>query len=117
MSKQPRKQRKAVYNAPLHARRKYVNVNLSHDLREDFGKRSLAVKVGDTVKVVRGEFKDTEGKVEKVDIKKFQVTIEGVNVNKTDGTNVVFPIHPSNLVIIDADMKDDRRNKILERGE
>ncbi|MDR0913482.1 MAG: 50S ribosomal protein L24 [Methanobrevibacter sp.] len=117
MSKQPRKQRKAVYNAPLHARRKYMGVNLSHDLREEFGRRSLPVKVGDTVKVVRGEFKDTEGKVEKVDVKKLQVIIQGVTVTKTDTTKVFFPIHPSNLVLVDADMKDDRRNKILDRGE
>ena len=34
MSIQPRKQRKARYTAPAHARGKYLSVSLSKDLRE-----------------------------------------------------------------------------------
>lgn len=115
MSKQPRKQRKALYNAPLHIRRKRVSVNLSKDLQEDYNRRSLPVKSGDKVQVVRGDFRNTEGKVEKVDYKDYKVFIEGVSTTKTDGTNVFLPVHPSNLVIIDAIMKDDFRNKIIDR--
>jgi hypothetical protein len=33
MSKQPRKQRKALYNAPAHARGKHLSVFLSKDSR------------------------------------------------------------------------------------
>ncbi|MBO7732004.1 MAG: 50S ribosomal protein L24, partial [Methanobrevibacter sp.] len=33
MSIQPRKQRKALYTAPLHIRRKIMSANLSKDLR------------------------------------------------------------------------------------
>ncbi|MDR2623074.1 MAG: 50S ribosomal protein L24 [Methanobrevibacter sp.] len=115
MSKQPRKQRKALYNAPLHTRRKRMAVNLSKDLQEDYGRRSLSIKSGDKVKVVRGDFRDYEGKVEKVDYKNYRVLVAGVTKNKTDGTSVFLPTHPSNLVIVDADMKDDFRNKIIDR--
>jgi ribosomal protein uL24 len=38
MSKQPRKQRKALYNAPAHARGKHMSATLSKDLRADIGK-------------------------------------------------------------------------------
>ena len=111
MSIQPRKQRKALYTAPLHIRRKIMSANLSKDLRADIGKRSLPIRVGDKVQVVRGDFKGHEGKVESIDAKRYKVTVEGVTLSKPDGNAVLLPIHPSNLMIIEADLKDDRRIK------
>lgn len=115
MSKQPRKQRKALYNAPMHVRRNIMSVTLSKDLKEDFGKRSLAIRTGDTVQIMRGEFKGHEGKIESIDSRNYKVTVEGATLNKPDGNSVFFPIHPSNLMIVDADMKDERRSRIIER--
>ena len=46
MSKQPRKQRKALYNAPAHARGKHMSATLSKDLRADIGKRSFLLGKG-----------------------------------------------------------------------
>ncbi|KZX10733.1 50S ribosomal protein L24 [Methanobrevibacter filiformis] len=117
MSKQPRKQRKFLYTAPKHTRRKMMGVSLSEKLREDYGRRSLPIKIGDTVEIVRGDFKDTKGKVESIDSKNYKVYIEGVTINKVDSTPVFVPIHPSNLVLIEADMKDDMRYKLIERKE
>ena len=114
MSKQPRKQRKALYTAPLHIRRKIMSANLSKDLRADIGKRSLPIRVGDKVQVVRGDFKGHEGKVESVDAKRYKVTVEGVTLSKPDGNAVFLPIHPSNLMIIEADLKDERRLNMEE---
>ena len=111
MSKQPRKQRKALYNAPAHARGKHLSAALSKDLRADLGKRSLPVRSGDKVRVVRGDFKGHEGEVLTVDYTSYKVTIEEVTLAKPDGTNAFLPVDPSNLVIIDADLKDDRRIK------
>lgn len=117
MSKQPRKQRKALYNAPLHLRHKSMSVSLSKDLREDLNKRSLPIRTGDTVKITRGEFKDHEGKVESIDSRKYKVIIEGVTLSKPDGNSVFLPIHPSNLMIVDADLKDERRNMTIPKEE
>lgn len=117
MSKQPRKQRKYIYNAPLHARRKMMSVTLSRDLREEYGRRSIPVRSGDTVQVMRGDFKNHEGKVDKVNVKDYKVFIEGATITKPDGNSVFFPIHPSNLVIVSLNLDDDRRIEILERGE
>ncbi|MBQ2962552.1 50S ribosomal protein L24 [Methanobrevibacter sp.] len=114
MSIQPRKQRKALYTAPLHIRRKIMSANLSKDLRADIGKRSLPIRVGDKVQVVRGDFKGHEGKVESVDAKRYKVTVEGVTLSKPDGNAVLLPIHPSNLMIIEADLKDERRLNMEE---
>ena len=114
MSIQPRKQRKALYTAPLHIRRKIMSANLSKDLRADIGKRSLPIRVGDKVQVVRGDFKGHEGKVESIDAKRYKVTVEGVTLSKPDGNAVLLPIHPSNLMIIEADLKDERRLNMEE---
>ena len=109
MSKQPRKQRKALYNAPAHARGKYLSASLSKDLREKLGKRSLPIRSGD--RVLRGDFKGHEGEVLSVDYGSYKVTIEEVTLSKPDGTSTFLPVDPSNLVIIDADLKDDKRIK------
>ena len=111
MSIQPRKQRKARYNAPAHTRGKFLSVSLSKDLREKIGKRSLPVRTGDKVRVVRGDFKGHEGEVLTVDYSSYKVTIEEVTLAKPDGTTTFLPVDPSNLVIIDADLKDDKRIK------
>ena len=111
MSKQPRKQRKALYNAPVHARGKHLSASLSKDLREKLGTRSLPLRTGDKVTVLRGDFKGHEGEVLSVDYGSYKVTIEDVTLSKPDGTATFLPVDPSNLVIIDADLKDDRRIK------
>ena len=115
MSKQPRKQRKALYNAPAHTRGKHLSATLSSNLREKLGKRSLPLKSGDRVRVLRGDFKGHEGEVLDVDYGSYKVTIEEVTLSKPDGTAVFLPVDPSNLIIIDSDTKDDRR--IKNRGD
>ena len=117
MSKQAKKQRKALYNAPMHVRRNIMSATLTKDLKEDFGKRSLAIRTGDTVQVMRGEFKGHKGKVERVDSKNYKVIVEGAILRKHDGNSVFFPIHPSNLMIVEANLKDDARNRIIEMEE
>lgn len=115
MSKQPRKQRKYVYQAPLHARHKMMSVTLSPELRERFDRRSLPVRSGDTVKVMRGDFKDHEGKVTAVDLKNYRLMIDGVVVTKPDGNKVFHSVHPSKVMLVELDLEDDERNDIIER--
>ena len=116
-SKQPRKQRKYVYNAPLHVRRKFVSAHLSEELRKKYGRRSFPVRKGDEVEVMRGEFKGKRGKVSKVDLKKLKVYIEGITRKKVDGTEVQVPFNASNLKIIDLNLEDKERVKALTKGK
>ncbi|MEN4007226.1 MAG: 50S ribosomal protein L24 [Methanobacteriaceae archaeon] len=116
MSKQPRKQRKLRYNAPLHVRHKLMSVTLSKELKDQYKRRSFPVKKGDTVQVMRGDFKDHEGKVEKVDLKNYRVFVEGAILQKPDGNMIYHSMHPSKLIIVELDLDDDERNKIMERG-
>ena len=114
-SKKPKKQRKFLYTAPLHIRRKMMSAHLSKDLREKYGTRSLPVRRGDEVEVMQGKFKRKIGKVSRVDLKKYKVYVEGVVIKRTDGTERQKPIHPSKLKVINLNLEDKRRLKILER--
>ena len=46
ITKQPRKQRKERYTAPLHKRQKYVHAPLSKALREELKKRNAQLRKG-----------------------------------------------------------------------
>ena len=109
MSYQPRKQRKRVFKAPLHTRQKMMAAHLSLKLRKELGTRSLPVRKGDTVKILRGKFRGKTGKVVRVDLRRMRVYVEGATVRKANGTEVLVPIHPSNLLIVDVDRSDERR--------
>jgi large subunit ribosomal protein L24 len=115
-SAQPRKQRKYKHNAPLHARRKALSVNLSRPLRERFGRRSMVVRKGDEVAVMRGSLRGRSGQVERVSISREKVYIEGVKVKKVDGSEVPKPFVPSNLQITKLTLEDKRRQAVLERA-
>ncbi|NOR47924.1 MAG: 50S ribosomal protein L24 [Methanosarcinaceae archaeon] len=115
VSTQPRKQRKARYDAPLHKRQQYMGAPIAKDLRDKYG-RTANVIVGDTVEVVRGDHAGTSGKVEVVSLKDGTIVIEGVTVTKVDGTEVARPIFPSNVVITKLELKDDRRETIISRS-
>ncbi len=114
-SSQPRKQRKALYTAPLHKRRKLMAAPLSPELRKQYGIRSLPVRKGDEVVVMRGGFKGTKGKVVRVDLRAMRIYIEGVTVNNARGEPRYYPIHPSNVMIVGLNLDDDERKKIIER--
>ncbi|ALV61932.1 LSU ribosomal protein L26e (L24p) [Thermococcus sp. 2319x1] len=114
-SKQPRKQRKFLYNAPLHLRHKIVSATLSKELRQKYGVRALPIRTGDKVKIMRGDFKGHEGKVVEVDLKRYRIHVEGATLKKVNGTEVFYPIHPSNVMIVELNLEDERRKKIIER--
>ncbi|MEM4738276.1 MAG: 50S ribosomal protein L24, partial [Acidilobaceae archaeon] len=60
-SSQPRKQRLALFTAPLHTRQKLMSAPLSPELREKYGVKNLPVRKGDKVRIMRGDFKGHEG--------------------------------------------------------
>ena len=99
LTRQPRKQRKKLYNAPLHLRQKLVSAHLSKELRKAKKKRSLPLRKGDKVKVMRGKFKGKIGKVTRVELNSLKAFVEGILLKKQAGKEVMAPIEPSNLMI------------------
>jgi len=111
-----RKQRKELFNAPLHKKRKWIAAHLEENLLLKYDKRAIPVVEGDTVKVMRGSFKGHEDKVAHVNVKKRCVEIEGLTMTKADGKKIAKPIHPSNLLVTKLNLTDKWRRKKLERG-
>jgi len=114
-SVQRRKQRKYAYNAPDHTKGKFLAVHLSKELRDQYKTRSIRVRKGDTVKILRGNHKGVEGKVEAVDVKRTRVTIAKVERAKTEGSTSKLQFHPSSLVITALDLNDKKRKEKLEK--
>jgi large subunit ribosomal protein L24 len=105
----PKKQRKYLANAPLHTRRKIMSVNLTPELRKEVKKRNIPVRKGDKVQIMRGRFKTKTAKVEKVLRKDYKLLLEGIMIEKKDGSKVKFPIHYSNVKIMELEMSDKKR--------
>jgi large subunit ribosomal protein L24 len=100
-SSQTRKQRKYRANAPLHIKQKFMSGNLSKELRKKLGRRSLEVRKGDTVKLMRGKFSGRQGKINNVQLKRTRISIEGIQRQKKDGTKVNVWFNPSKIQIIE----------------
>jgi len=111
---QPRKQRKMLFQAPLHIRFKHFSAPLSPSLKASHHVNSIPVRTGDTVRIMRGDRKGSEGKVTKIDRKKYRLFIEGVTREKVDGTAVQAPIHPSKVMITSLNLDDKWRSKSLK---
>ncbi|MDP8002989.1 MAG: 50S ribosomal protein L24 [Caldisphaera sp.] len=111
----PKKQRKFIHNAPLHLRHRFVTVPLSKELKQKFGVRNIPVKVGDKVRIIKGNYKGKTGKISDVDLKRLFVKIEGITRKKADGTEIPVKFRPWNLIITDLDLKDEERRKIIAR--
>jgi large subunit ribosomal protein L24 len=113
--KDPRKQRKRLYNAPAHLRHKLMAAPLSPELIKSKGAKTLPVRKGDTVRVVRGDHLGFEGKVSRVDLKRYRIFLEGLTREKVDGTNIFVSVHPSKVMIKNLKLDDKWRKAIVER--
>ena len=114
-SKQPRKQRKYRYNAPLHKRHTFLNAQLSEALRKKYGKRSLPLKKGDEALVMRGSFKSKKAKISSINLKKSLVILEGLQRSKKDGTKVAVYFRPNKLQLISLNIEDKKRLAVLNK--
>ena len=116
-SKQPRKQRKALANYQNHQRSKLFSTRVADFVRDEYGIKKLPVRVGDNVRITRGEFTDFEGTVEEV-TKDLRCKIKEAQFEKADGTQFHPAIHISNLIITKFTKEkkmDPWRAKIIER--
>lgn len=127
-SSKPGKQRKAQFHAAPHIKRRNVaaRLMLANPDERLAHLRTTTVRVGDTVRVVRGDMahggkrhggkrKDstTEGVVLTVDSNTGRLTIEGVTVAKSDNREEAVPVHASNVVITRLDESDKLRMQKL----
>jgi len=114
-SKSPRKQRKYRANAPLNVKRKFLSSLLSKVLRQKYSTRNVKIRTGDKVKVMRGNFSKKTGKITRVDVKKTKVFVEDIERIKRDGSKVLIPINPSNVMVTELILEDKKRKKSIEK--
>lgn len=103
-----------IYRASYQTKSKQLGSTLSKDLHKKYGKRSVRVIEGDSVTILRGEFKGVDGKVAEVSTAKSSVAIEGVKKEKTKGDKFDVFIHTSNLLVTSLNTDDKWRMAKLE---
>ncbi len=103
-----------IYRATFQTKSKQLGSALSKDLHKKYGKRSVRVIEGDSVTILRGEFKGVDGKVSKISTQKSSVAIDGVKKEKTKGDKFDVYIHTSNLVVTSLNSGDKWRIAKLE---
>ena len=92
-----------------------MSASLSKELRIRYHIRNIPLRVGDKVKIMVGNNKDKVGKIKLVDLKNYKVKIDGLTRSKTDGSKVELKFEPSNLMITELNLDDEKRKKKIER--
>ena len=110
-SSKPKKQRKFHYDKPLHMKQQCLASHLDKKLAKQLEKRSIPIRKGDTMKVMRGGMKGKTGKITAVNYGKGIVFIENVMRKKANGEEVQVPLKTSNLLVVDLDKSDAKRFK------
>ena len=114
VSSSRRKSRKAHFTAPSHIRRKLMSSPLSAELRAKYNVNSVPIRKDDEVQVVRGTYKNREGKVSQVYRRKWVIHIERITRERVNGATVPVGIDPSKVIITKLKI-DKNRKELLER--
>ena len=114
MVKPTKMRNRMLFQATLQTRSKQMGSALSKDLQKKYGKKSARVVEGDSVTILRGEFKGVDGKISNISTQKSSVAIDGVKKEKTKGDKFDVYIHTSNLVITSLNSNDKWRMEKLE---
>lgn len=110
----PTKMRNAqMYRAKYSARSSQVASPLSAELRKKYGRGSVRVVEGDTVKIIRGEYRNISGKVIRVKTASGGVAIEGIKREKKKGDKFDILTHASNMIVTDLNTEDKWRMRAI----
>ena len=106
-----------LFNAPAHLRHKIMSAPLSAELVKSRGAKTLPVRKGDTVRIMRGDHAGFEGKIQRVDLSDYRIYVEGLTREKVDGTAIFVSVHPSKVMIKNLGLDDKWRKDILKRKQ
>ena len=115
VSSSRRVQRKYALGAPSSVKRKLMSCHLAKALRDQYKIRSLPIKRGDEVKILKGKAKGKSGKVVQVYRKRNCIYVDKVQREKQNGQTVFLPIKPCYCVVEKLLINKDR-SKIIERN-
>ena len=92
-----------------------MSCHLSKSLRDQYKLRSLPIKRGDEVKILKGKAKGKFGKVVQVYRKRNCIYVDKVQREKQNGQTVFLPIKPCYCVVEKLLINKDR-SKTIERN-
>jgi large subunit ribosomal protein L24 len=113
----PRRQRRAVYTATTFERRRRMTVPLSRELRARFHLRSVPLRKGDTVRVMRGSYVGREERVAKIDRRAYSVTLDNVTLKSGEEKLKPLPVRTNHLLIVRLNLADAWRRQSLKVRE
>ena len=108
-SHKPSKQRKLLFNMPLHKRGSILTAPLTGSLSERTKLKRIPVRTNDEVTIIKGDYKGVKGNVTRVDRKGCKIFVEGITREKADGTVIPIPVSPYNVIVSKLDTSDKRR--------
>ncbi|MBS3060786.1 MAG: 50S ribosomal protein L24 [DPANN group archaeon] len=114
-SKKARKKRKDRSTLALHKRGAAMSAHLSKDIKKDVKKRNVPVRKNDVVKVLRGTHRGKTGKIVAVDYRNYKINIENVTLKNRAGKESFIPIDPSNVLITELVLEDEKRKNSIKR--
>jgi len=112
----PDSSRKKLAEAKELKTKALLHVHVSKELktRMKAKKRSLLVRKGDRVRIMRGSLNGKEAKVTKVNYQRAVVFLEGMTAKNAKGKETLLPFQPSNLLLVDVDMGGNRKEMFTE---
>src|SRR5438309_7403414 len=90
-----------------------LSARLSDDLTAKHKVRRVPLRTEDTVHIMRGEFAELVGKVEKVEYSTGTVFVEGMTREKAAGVSSKLPVHSSKVLITNLNLSDKWRSGLL----
>jgi len=82
--------------------------------KKKYNVRAVPIRKDDEVLVVRGTYKNRDGKVTQVYRRKYVIHVERISKEKNNGATVNIGLHPSKVVITKLHLDPDRK-QLLER--
>lgn len=109
ISSKRRTNRKKFYEADSNQRRIFMSSKLEKNLREINKLKTIPLRKGDEVKILRGDNKGKIGKIVQLSRKENFIFINTVTYKKTKGDENYLPIHPSNVEILNLILTPERK--------
>jgi large subunit ribosomal protein L24 len=106
-----------MYEATISERRKRTSAPLSRELRGRYGRRSLPIRKGDTVRILHGSYVGREERVARVNRRDYTVTLDNVTMKTGDQKLKALAIRPSALVLTRLNLADPWRRRVLKVPE
>lgn len=95
-------ERKKYHSAKIHKKKKHMDVHLSKELRQKMKirKRSIGIRKGDRVKIMRGQHAGKEGIVVRASVVDRLIFLEGFTRKNARGKELMLKFQPSNLMLV-----------------